>query len=203
MEKPNGEAHSKYLGNPSSSKDIGNGLRRYWVDINHFLKDVSFMKLFLHPYSAMIIMSLWLGPFANVGVLPLTPCILLLERFSSPFRTCNILLEYLSLNLFMMRWYRAWKSYLKMQQSPHSHQVVKTYSLHIIEFALRWKGSLQLSYPLGFHFGTKAPWSMQNLKGKVQGIRRRGLRKLITPSGKLILLNLVLSRRWKFLTTLA
>ena len=29
------------------------------------------------------------------------------------------------------------KSYLMMQQSPHSHQVVKTYSLHIIEFALR------------------------------------------------------------------
>ena len=57
-EKPNGEAHSKYLGNLSLPKDIGNRLRRYWVDVDHFLKDVSFMKLFLHPYSAMIVMPL-------------------------------------------------------------------------------------------------------------------------------------------------
>ena len=56
--KPNGEAYSKYLGNLSLPKDIRNGLRRYWVDVDHFLKDVSFMKLFLHPYSAMIIMPL-------------------------------------------------------------------------------------------------------------------------------------------------
>ena len=40
---------------------------------------------------------------------------------------------------------RAWKSYLMMQQSPHSHQVVEIYSLHIIEFALIRKGSLQSS----------------------------------------------------------
>ena len=52
------EAHSKYLGNLSLPKDIGNGLRRYWVGMDHFLKDVSFMKLFLHPYSAMIVMPL-------------------------------------------------------------------------------------------------------------------------------------------------
>ena len=57
-EKPNGEAHSKYLGNLSLSKDIGNGLRRYWVGMDHSLKDVSFMKLFLHPYSGMIVMPL-------------------------------------------------------------------------------------------------------------------------------------------------
>ena len=57
-EKPNGKAYSKYLGNLSLPKDIGNGLRRYWVDVDHFLKDVSFMKLFLHPYSTMIIMPL-------------------------------------------------------------------------------------------------------------------------------------------------
>ena len=58
MEKLDREAHSKYLGNLSLPKDIGNGLRKYWVDIDHFLKDVSFVKLFLHPYSAMIIMPL-------------------------------------------------------------------------------------------------------------------------------------------------
>ena len=58
MEKPNGEAHLKYLGNISLPKDIGNGLRRYWVDMDHFLKDVSFIKLFLHHYSAMIVMPL-------------------------------------------------------------------------------------------------------------------------------------------------
>ena len=57
-EKTNGEAHSKYLGNLSLSKDIGNGLRRYWVGMDHFLKDVSFMKLFLYPYSSMILMPL-------------------------------------------------------------------------------------------------------------------------------------------------
>ena len=57
-EKPNEEAHSKYLGNLSLSKDIGNGLRRYWVGMDHSLKDVSFMKLFLHPYSSMIVMPL-------------------------------------------------------------------------------------------------------------------------------------------------
>ena len=57
-EKPNEEAHTKYLGIFYLSKDIGNGLRRYWVGIDHFLKDVSFMKLFSHPYSAMIIMPL-------------------------------------------------------------------------------------------------------------------------------------------------
>ena len=34
----------------SLPKDIGNGLRRYWAGMDHFLKDVSFMKLFLHPY---------------------------------------------------------------------------------------------------------------------------------------------------------
>ena len=48
----------KVLGNPSSLKDIGNGKKRYWVSMDHFLKDVSFMKLFLHPYSAMIVISL-------------------------------------------------------------------------------------------------------------------------------------------------
>ena len=58
MEKSYREAHSKYLGNLSLSKDVGNGLRRYWVGMDHFLKDVSFMKLFLHPYSAMIVMPL-------------------------------------------------------------------------------------------------------------------------------------------------
>ena len=145
MEKPNGEAHSKYLGNLSLPKNIGNGLRRYWVGMDHFLKDVSFIKLFLHLYSNIIIMPLWLGPFMNVGILPLTPCILPLDRFPSPFGTCIILLDYPSLDLFMMRWYRARKSYLIMQQIPHSHQVVKIYSLHIIEFALRRKGSLQSS----------------------------------------------------------
>nr|CAN78421.1 hypothetical protein VITISV_037778 [Vitis vinifera] len=79
-------------------------------------------------------------PFANVGVLPLTPCILPLERFPSPFRTCIILLDYPSLDLFKMRWYQARKSYLMMQQSPHSHQVVEIYSLHIIEFCCETKG---------------------------------------------------------------
>ena len=58
MEKPNGEAHSKYSGNLSLLKDIRNGLRRYWVGMYHFLKDVSFMKLFLHSYLAMIVMPL-------------------------------------------------------------------------------------------------------------------------------------------------
>ena len=58
MDKPNGKAHSKYLGKFSLPKDIGNGLRRYWIGMDHFLKDVSFMKLFLHPYSAMIVMPL-------------------------------------------------------------------------------------------------------------------------------------------------
>ena len=58
MEKPNEEAHSKYLGNLSLPKDIRNGLKRYWVSMDHFLKDVSFMKLFLHPYSTMIVMLL-------------------------------------------------------------------------------------------------------------------------------------------------
>ena len=58
MENPNREAHSKYLGNLSLPKDIGNGLRRYWVGIDHSLKNVNLMKLFLHPYSAMIIMHL-------------------------------------------------------------------------------------------------------------------------------------------------
>ena len=58
MEKLDREANSKYLGNLSLPKDIGNGLRKYWVNIDHFLKDVSFMKLFLHPYSAMIVMPL-------------------------------------------------------------------------------------------------------------------------------------------------
>ena len=57
-EKPNGKAHSKNLGNPSLPKDIANELMRYWVDMDHFLKHVSFMKLFLHPYSAMIGMPL-------------------------------------------------------------------------------------------------------------------------------------------------
>ena len=80
--------------------------------------------------------------FANIGVLSLTPFILTLKRFPFPFGTCIILLDYLLLNLFMMRWYRARKSYLIMQQSPHSHQVVETYSLHIIKFSLRRKGSL-------------------------------------------------------------
>ena len=58
MEKSYKEAHSKYLGNLSLPKDVGNGLRRYWVGMDHFLKDVSFMKLFFHPYSAMIVMPL-------------------------------------------------------------------------------------------------------------------------------------------------
>ena len=57
-EEANGEAHSNYLGNPSLLKDIGNGLRRYWVGMDHSLKDVSFMKLFSHPYSGMIVMPL-------------------------------------------------------------------------------------------------------------------------------------------------
>ena len=57
-EKPNGEVHSKYLGNLSLSKDIRNGKRRYLADMDHFLKDVSFMKLFLHPYSDMIVMPM-------------------------------------------------------------------------------------------------------------------------------------------------
>ena len=48
-DKPNGKAHSKYLGKFSLPKDIGNGLRRYWIGMDHFLKDVSFMKLVLHP----------------------------------------------------------------------------------------------------------------------------------------------------------
>ena len=52
------ETHSKYLGNLSLLKDIGNGLRRYWVDMDHFLKDVSFMKLFLHSHSDMIVMPM-------------------------------------------------------------------------------------------------------------------------------------------------
>ena len=107
--------------------------------MDHFLKDASFMKLFLHSYSAMIAMPLWLGSFANVGVLSLTPWILSFERFPSLFRTCIVLLDYLSLDLFMIRCYRVWKSYLMMQRSPHSHQVVETYFLHIIEFALRWR----------------------------------------------------------------
>ena len=55
---PNEEAHSKYLGIFYLPKDIGNGLRRYWVGIDHFLKDVSFINLFLHIYSAMIVMPL-------------------------------------------------------------------------------------------------------------------------------------------------
>ena len=66
MEKPKREVHSKYLGNLSLPKDIGNRLRRYWVDVDHFLKDVSFMKLFLHPCSAMIVISLWLGPLRTL-----------------------------------------------------------------------------------------------------------------------------------------
>ena len=97
--------------------------------MDHFLNDASFMKLFLHPYSAMIITPLWLRPFANVSILLLTPCILSLERFPSLFGSCIILLDYLSLDLFMMRYYRARKSYLMMQRSPHSHQVFETYSL--------------------------------------------------------------------------
>ena len=48
----------KVLGNLSLHKDIGNGLRRYWVGMDHFLKDVSFINLFLHIYSAMIVMPL-------------------------------------------------------------------------------------------------------------------------------------------------
>ena len=150
-------------------------------------------------------MPLWLGPFANVSALPLTPCILQLEKFPSPFKTCIILLDYPSLDPFMMRWYWAWKIYLMMQQSPYSHQVVKNYSLHIIEFALRRNEMEVFSQVslLGVIFGTKVPWSMQNPQRKVQGIKRRGLRRFITPPRKLIMLNLVLSRRWKFLTTLA
>ena len=45
-EKLNKEAHSKYLGNLSLPKDIGNGLRRYWVGMDHSLKDVSFKSIF-------------------------------------------------------------------------------------------------------------------------------------------------------------
>ena len=40
----------KVLGESFFIEGIGNGLRRYWVGMDHFLKDVSFMKLFLHPY---------------------------------------------------------------------------------------------------------------------------------------------------------
>ena len=58
MEKLDREANSKYLGTLSLPKDIGNGLRWYWVSMDHFLKDVSFMKLSLHPYSAMTVMPL-------------------------------------------------------------------------------------------------------------------------------------------------
>ena len=36
------------------------------------------------------------------------------ERFPSLFGTCILLLDYPSLDLFMMRWYRALKSYLMM-----------------------------------------------------------------------------------------
>ena len=59
----------------------------------------------------------------------------------------------------MMRWYQVRKSYLMMQQSPHSHQVVETYSLHIIEFALRRKEREVFSQVslLGVIFGTKVP----------------------------------------------
>ena len=95
------------------------------------------MKLFLHPYSAMIVMPLLLEPFANVGVITLTPCILPLESFSSLFGTCIVLLDYSSLDIFMMTWYRARNSYLMMQQSPHSHQVVETFLKHIFKLALR------------------------------------------------------------------
>ena len=104
------------------------------------LYEVIFASIFIYD-----LMPLWLELFANIGVLPLTPWILPLERFLSLFGTCIVLLDYPSLDLFMMRWYWAQKSYLMMQQSPHSHQVVKTYSLHIIEFVLRGRGSLQLS----------------------------------------------------------
>ena len=60
MEKPNGEAHSKYLGNLSLPKDIRNGLRRYWVNMVHFLKNVKlyeaiFASLFSHDCHASMI----------------------------------------------------------------------------------------------------------------------------------------------------
>lgn len=81
----NGEVLLRYLGNFSLLKDIRNWWRMCWVDIEGFLRYASFVKLFLHPCLATIIMLLLLKPFVNVGVLPLTPYRLPLERFPSPF----------------------------------------------------------------------------------------------------------------------
>lgn len=85
MKRLNGEVSLKYLGNFSLLKYICNGWRMCWVDIEGFLRDARFVKLFLHPCLAMILMLLLLNPFVTVSVLPLTLYILLLERFPSPF----------------------------------------------------------------------------------------------------------------------
>ena len=54
-----------------------------------------FAYLFSYDRHASVIRA-----FENVGVLPLTPCILPLERFPYLFGTCIVLLDYLSLDFF-------------------------------------------------------------------------------------------------------
>ena len=65
------------------------------------LYEAIFVSLFSYDHHASVIRA-----FGNIGVLPLILCILLLERFLSPFETCITSLGYLSLDLFMMRWYQ-------------------------------------------------------------------------------------------------
>ena len=81
----------------------------------HFLIDANFMMLFSHRNSAAITMLLLSKPLVSVSVMPLTPNIILLEKFPFPIKTYTASLGYPLLKPFTIRWYQVQKSYLVIQ----------------------------------------------------------------------------------------